>query len=58
MGDLEFVGRINPKRLTSLAEDFKKEQAEFLNDEAKRKVGNATLKPAFEITYERFPDSE
>lgn len=58
MNNLEFVGRINSKKLTSLAEDFKKEQAEFLNDEAKRRAGRAILKPVFEMTYERFPDSE
>jgi hypothetical protein len=57
MGELEFVGRINTQRLTSLAEDFKREQAEFRSDEAKRKVGRTILKPALEPTYERFLDS-
>ena len=57
-GELEFVGRMNPRRLTSLAEDFKKEQGEFLSDELKRKSGKVTPKPAMEVTYERFPDSD
>ena len=30
--NLEFVGRMNPKKLTSLEEDFKKEQAEIIAD--------------------------
>jgi hypothetical protein len=49
---------MNPRRLTSLAEDFKKEQGEFLSDELKRKSGKVTPKPAMEVTYERFPDSD
>lgn len=58
MGELEFVGQMNPRRLTSFAEDFKKEQGEFLSDELKRKSGKVTPKPAIEVTYERFPDSD
>lgn len=58
MGELEFVGQMNPRRLTSFAEDFKSEREEFLKDESKRKSGNVTSKPVIEITYERFPDSD
>ena len=58
MGELEFVGQMNPRRLTSLAEDFKREQAEFLNDEAKRKGVRIIFKPLSETTYERFSSSE
>ena len=58
MNELEFVGRMNPQRLTSLAEDFKREQEEFRSDEAKRKAGKVTSKPVMEVTYERFPDSD
>ena len=58
MSELEFVGRMNPQRLTSLAEDFKKEQAEFLSDEASRKVRRVAPKPILETTYERFIDSD
>jgi hypothetical protein len=57
MDELEFVGHMNPRRLTSLAEDFKREQAEFRSDEAKRKLGRTVLKPALEPAYERFLDS-
>jgi hypothetical protein len=57
MGELELVGRMNPQRLTSFAEVFKSEQAEFRSDEAKRKAGRVTVKPALEPTYERFLDS-
>jgi hypothetical protein len=56
VGELEFVGHMNPRRLTSLAEDFKKEQAEFLNDEAKRKDRRANIEPVLEVTYERLLD--
>lgn len=58
MDELELIGRMNPQRLTSLAEDFKSEQAEFRNDEAKRKARSDAPKPVLETTYERFPDSE
>lgn len=58
MGELEFVGHMNPRRLTSFAEDFKKEQGEFLSDELKRKSGKVTPKTAMEVTYVRFPNSD
>lgn len=58
MSELEFVGQMNPRRLTSFAEDFKSEREEFLKDELKRKSRNVTSKPAIEVTYERFLDSD
>ncbi len=36
MSELEFVEFMNPQRLTSFAEDLKKEPEEFLNDELKK----------------------
>lgn len=58
MSDIEFFAKVSPKRLTSLDEDFKKDQAQFRKDEldrAFRRSGKA--KPeAHEITYERFPE--
>lgn len=36
--NVEFVGKINPKKLTSLEEDFKREQAEIIAD---RSLGKA-----------------
>lgn len=58
MDELEFVGRMNPKRLTSFAEDFKRDQAAFRNDEEKRKERKNSSKRVLETTYERFPDTE
>jgi hypothetical protein len=58
MDELEFIGRMNPQRLTSLSEDFKSEQTEFRNDEAKRKVRSDAPKTILETTYERFLNSE
>jgi hypothetical protein len=58
MEDLEFVGRMNPKRLTSFAEDFKRDQGSFRNDEENRKERKNISKPELETTYERFPDTE
>jgi hypothetical protein len=58
MGELEFVGRMNPQRLTLLAEDSKREQAGFRNDEAERKARRDAPKPVLETTYERFLNSE
>lgn len=58
MEELEFVGRMNPKKLTSFAEDFKRDQTAFRNDEVKRKERRNAPKPVLETTYERFPDTE
>ena len=65
--DLEYVGRMNPQRLTSLQEDCKKEQAEITADrEYWEKYGtNRSKKSAQskreimeELTRERFPWEE
>jgi hypothetical protein len=56
MDTLEFMGHMNPRKLTSFAEDFKREQADFLNDESKRKGRKFTSKLVIELTYERFSD--
>lgn len=58
MSDVEFFAKMNPKRLTSLDEDFKAWRKEFLEDEkrnALKKAGKLNPEPV-EITYERFPE--
>ena len=55
MSDLEFVGRMDPKRLTSLGEDFKASQKQFRDDEqrnALRRMGKL-VKPEPKVTRER-----
>jgi hypothetical protein len=57
MSDAEFFTKLNPKRLTSLDEDFKAWRKEFQEDEmrnALRRSGNLNAEP-IESTYERFP---
>ena len=63
--DLEYVGKINPQRLTSLAEDWKKEQAEVLADQAhwkkygaNRRKGPSKSEIMEELSRERFPWEE
>lgn len=62
---IEFFGKANPKRLTTLEEDFKKERAEILADSARfAKYGtNSKRKAALmageleeELIRERFPE--
>jgi hypothetical protein len=36
MSDIEFFAKVSPKWLTSLEEDFKKDQAQFRKDELDR----------------------
>lgn len=58
MADIEFFAKLNPKKLTSLDEEFKKEQAQFRKDEldrAFRRSGKVAPKLQ-EITYERFSE--
>jgi hypothetical protein len=58
MGNVQFFSKLIPKRLTSLDEDFKKEQAQFLKDELDRALsrsGKVKTEPQ-EVTYERFPE--
>lgn len=60
MSDAEFFAKVKPQRLTSLDEDFKKEQAQFLKDEldrALRRPGKVKPEPQ-ETTYERFPEED
>ena len=53
MSDAEFFAKITPKRLTSLAEDFKQSQEEFRQDEINRELRRSGKLPAPEITRER-----
>ncbi len=60
MSDIEFFAKVNPQRLTSLDEDFKKEQAQFRKDELDRALrwsGKIKSEPQ-ETTYERFPEED
>jgi hypothetical protein len=65
--NLEFAGKVKPEKLTSLAEDFKKEQAEIISDSERwKKYGtNSPRKAALnkreimeELSRERFPWEE
>ena len=53
MSDAEYFAKITPKRLTSLAADFKKSQEEFRQDEKARELRRAGKLPIPEITRER-----
>ena len=60
--DIEYVGKINPQRLTSLEEDHKKEQAEIIADRehwakygTNRRTGSSKREIMEEMTRERFP---
>jgi hypothetical protein len=58
MSDIEFFTKLNPKKLTSLGEDFKTWRKEFQEDEkrnALKRVGKLETEP-IETTYERFPE--
>jgi hypothetical protein len=58
MSDIKFFAKVNPKKHTSLDEDFKAWRKEFQEDEkrnALKKVGKLKVEPA-EIAYERFPE--
>ena len=63
--NVEFVGQIKPQKLTSLAEDFKKEQAEIIADQelwkkhgTNRRSGAGRREIMEELTRERFPWEE
>ena len=60
MSDIEFFAKLKPQRLTSLDDDFKKEQSQFLKDELDRALRRSgKLKPEpHETTYERFPEED
>lgn len=60
--NLEFMGGLNPKKLTSLEEDFKREQAETLADQVhwkkygtNRRNGARKHEIMKELSRERFP---
>ena len=55
MSDAEFFAKVCPKRLTSLAEDFKLSKEEFRRDEKDRELRRAGKMPVPEITRERLP---
>ncbi len=60
MSDIEFFAKIKPKRLTSLAEDFRESQAAFRKDELGheiRRSGKLNQAPK-ETSYERFPEED
>ena len=65
--DLEYVGRVNARKLTSIAEDCKKEQEEILVDMAhwrqygtNRRTRSTQSKQEImeDLTRERFPEEE
>ncbi|MDH6502942.1 hypothetical protein [Polynucleobacter sphagniphilus] len=56
MSDIEFFAKMNPKRLTSLDEDFKAWRKEIQDDDkqnALKRAGNLKVEPV-ELIYERF----
>lgn len=58
MSDLDFFAKLNPKRLTSLEDDFKAWRKEIQEDDkqnALRRAGKLKPEP-IETTYERFPE--
>ena len=54
----EFFAKLNPKRLTSLEEDFKAWRKEIQEDDKRNALIRAgNLNPeSVETTYERFPE--
>ena len=58
MSDIEFFSKLNPKKLTSLDEDFKAWRKEFQEDEKQNALKRASkLKPeSVELIYERDGD--
>jgi hypothetical protein len=60
MSDIEFFATLNPKRLTSLEEDFKAWRKEFQEDEkrnALKRAGKIKVETV-ETTYERFSEEK
>ena len=63
--NLEFVGKVKAEKLTSLAEDIKKDQAEIIFDRehwakysANRRNGASKREIMEELSRERFPWEE
>ena len=58
MPDIEFFAKMNPKKLTSLDEDFKAWRKEIQDDDkrnALKRAGKLKAEPV-ETTYERYPE--
>ncbi|MBT8569309.1 hypothetical protein G6705_05025 [Polynucleobacter paneuropaeus] len=58
MPDIEFFAKMNPKKLTSLDEDFKAWRKEIQDDDkrnALKRAGKQKTEP-IETTYERFDE--
>jgi len=58
MSDIEFFAKMNPKRLTSLDEDFKVWRKEIQEDDKRNaliRTGKRKPEPV-ETTYERCPE--
>ena len=67
MSSVEFFAKLNPKRLTSNAEDWKVEQAEILADQAQwakyganrpRRGSPSKTELMEQLTRERFPEED
>lgn len=58
MSNLEYIGQVKHQRLTSLEEDFKRDQDQFRKDELDRvfRRSGKVKAEVREITYERFPE--
>ncbi|MBT8547380.1 hypothetical protein G6680_02035 [Polynucleobacter paneuropaeus] len=58
MSDIEFFAKMNPKKLTSLDEDFKAWRKQMQEDDKRNALRRAgKLNPeAIEVTYERLPE--
>jgi hypothetical protein len=58
MSNAEYFGKIKPKRLTSLTEDFKESQAAFRRDELNRELRRSgqLVQAPIDASYERFPE--
>lgn len=58
MSDIEFFAKLNPKRLTSLDEDFKAWRKEIHEDDKRNALRRAGKRKSelVEITYERFDE--
>ena len=55
---VEFVGRMNPKPLKSMEQEFAEERAQFRADEERRRLKRLGLldEPVLEEVRERFKD--
>lgn len=58
MSDLEYLGQIRPKPLTSLEDDHRRDREQFRKDELDRAIRRSgkLVTPESETTYERFPE--